>query len=148
MIQKGLSKSLDTGIQWIPSPGEFCEWCKPCAEDYGLPSKESAFTEARNESAKALEFRRWSHDVVRIAASNTGYHELKTLADNSPRYRDVSKAFCAEYDSLANRFMSGETFTVPATHRIEMVKVDHNDPRHKKAGESVIGSLKGMFDDV
>lgn len=148
MMQRGLVKARAKGSQWIPSPGEFCAWCKPCAEDYGLPSSELAFIEARNESAKAAEFRKWSHEVVRLAAGATGYHDLKTLIDTSARYREIKKMFCEQYDALVHRVMNGETFTVPASHRIEHVEPDYSDPKHNAEGEKVMGRLMGMFNEL
>jgi hypothetical protein len=78
-LQIGLKKARALGKPWIPSIGEFIEWCKPTLKDYGLPEPFEAFKEA---CKNAYDFKyncnpSWSHQAVYDAASRTGLLELE-----------------------------------------------------------------------
>jgi hypothetical protein len=82
-LQIGLKKARALGRPWIPSIGEFIEWCKPTLKDYGLPEPNDAFREAcRNGyDLKYNSNPSWSHQAVFHAASETGFFDLEKNKD-------------------------------------------------------------------
>lgn len=142
-----MKKARATGKPFLPSPGEFCEWCLPTSEDIGLPSLEDAFNEARRESGKGCQIRQWSHQAVYKAASETGFYDLKTLADNNSLYKDTKRRFTTNYKELVKRVMDGEVLEVPPENRISAPKKTTRTNKSLEAGESTLNNLKGMFDD-
>jgi len=141
-----MKKARAAGKPWLPSPGEFCEWCKPTAEDYGLPSLESAFKHARSECGKSVQIRRWKHQAVYLASSATGTYDLKSLADNDKNFKYVKARFTEEYNLLVERVIDGEVLEVPPEHRVEATKPWGRVQESKHAGEKSLSNLKNMFD--
>ncbi len=145
MVKAGMAKARATREPWLPSPGQFCEWCRPSAEDLGLPPLERAFTEARMELSKHSSYRKWSHKAVYLAASAVGIFELKTLADNSPQYRDIKARFSTEYAKIAEKVKSGEIIEVPKENRIAKQPVISDTPESRIASEKAVSNiLRGL----
>ena len=45
-LQIGLKKARHHPKSWVPTAGEFIQWCKPTLKDYGLPEPFEAYREA------------------------------------------------------------------------------------------------------
>lgn len=142
-----MAKARATREPWLPSPGQFCEWCQISAEDLGLPSVEKAFNEARVELHKHPTYRKWSHQAVYFAASAVGVFDLKSLEDKSSSYREVKARFAAEYASIVEKVKAGEIMEVPEGRRIEKQKPAFDTPAAITAGATAISNILGAFDE-
>jgi len=65
-LERGLRKCRQSTNRFMPSVGEFISWCKPSAEELGLPSLLSAFEEAVKNARyeKDKHYQSWSHRAV------------------------------------------------------------------------------------
>lgn len=146
-INRGLSKARRSQKPWLPGPGEFCSWCQTSLEDYGLLSADAAFDQARMQVGKPAQWRQWAHEIVYLSAVETNFFDLKTLKDSDPNFRRVKERFSEIYQAYVARALSGETFSIPASHRIEAQAFNPSDPRHQKAGERALGNMLALFDE-
>lgn len=146
-INRGLSKARKLAKPWLPNPGEFCQWCKPGLEDYGLPGAAVAFDDARNQAGKPPGYRHWLHEAVYLAAVDTGFFDLKSVANNSGNYQSVKARFEEKYSAYVQRVIDGEQLSVPEDQRITHQATDRNNPRHKRAGEKTLSRLRGFLDE-
>lgn len=147
MVKVGMVKARAVREPWLPSPGQFCEWCKPSAQDLGLPSIEQAFNEARIELSKHSGYRKWSHPAVYFAAASVGIFELKSLGDKSGQYKEIRSRFAAAYNEEIERVKSGETVEIPEENRIEDRPGPTDTPRVKAAGSTALANIMGMYDE-
>lgn len=129
-IQIGLKKARLYGKPWVPSIGEFIEWCKPTLKDYGLPEPFEAFKEAcRN--AHDIKFNvqcNWAHQAVYHAASLAGMYEL----DKN------QKAFFAYYERACQTVFDGGTLK-------DIPKLIPNMPQEKKCPVMAKNALQDML---
>lgn len=96
---------------------------------------------------KPAQWRRWGHEIVYLAAVETNFFDLKTLKDGDANFKQIKDRFTEIYESYVDRVLAGETFSIPESHRIEQKPIDYTSPRHKRAGEKSLESLKFLFDD-
>lgn len=75
-LKKGLSKCRLAPSPFIPSPGQFIEWCKVEPEDIGAPSIRFAYDEACTNSRAYETKKNWSHPTVKHAAVAVGSMRL------------------------------------------------------------------------
>lgn len=79
-IDFGMTQVRKQPGDFIPSPGQFIEWCKPTPEMLGLPSLAIAHREAcRNAHPGMAGQGKWSHDAVWHAAKECGFESLNKL---------------------------------------------------------------------
>ncbi|MFL1475418.1 replication protein P [Pseudomonas grimontii] len=79
-IEFGMIKARKQVSDFIPSPGQFIEWCKPTPEMLGLPPLAVAHREAvRNAHPSMAGQGRWSHDAVWHTAKECGFESLNKL---------------------------------------------------------------------
>lgn len=79
-IEFGMIKARKQVSDFIPSPGQFIEWCKPSPEMLGLPSLAAAHREAvRNAHPSMAGQGKWSHDAVWHTAKECGFESLNKL---------------------------------------------------------------------
>jgi hypothetical protein len=147
MINHGMAKVRAMNSPWLPSPGEFCEWCKPSVEDYGLPSIEDAFNEARTEVGKHASLRKWSHDAVYLASVDTSFFDLKNLSDKSFQYKEVKARFSENYTKIVKRVQSGEVIKIKKENRIEQQPAISDTPQSKAAANSAVTNIMGLWND-
>ena len=148
MIERGLSRQRAKPGSFLPSIADFVEDCKPKAEDFGLKSNLEAFEEARIESGKSPEIRKWSHQIVYLAAHRTSINDLATVGnDNKQFLKYVQDKFNHQYDELTKEVIKGEVFEVKESNRIEQVKEDWRKPRHRKAGEKALTNLMSLVNE-
>ena len=146
MIAMGMKRARANGKPFLPAPGEFCEWCQPTPEDYGMPSPFDAFQEAMKKAGQHQSMRdTWSHNAVYLAAANTGFYELKKTGESDQRYRDIKKAFEAHYKRSSDKVIRGGILSVPPEHRVEVQKPIVT-ASSKSIGDSALNKLMGMFE--
>jgi len=79
-IDFGMTQVRKQSGDFIPSPGQFIEWCKPTPEMLGLPSLAVAHREAcRNAHPGMAGQGKWSHDAVWHTAKECGFESLNKL---------------------------------------------------------------------
>lgn len=99
-IKIGLDKARKSTNPFVPSVGQFCEWCKPCLEDYGLLPAEQALRIWVNRQSK-------SHPAIYAAAQATGSWALKSM-----NHQDLLKLFTRNYEISCARVMAGEDLSI------------------------------------
>lgn len=144
LINRGLAKARGEAKPWLPGPGEFCQWCLPSAQDYGLPSAQEAFDDCRKQVGKPAAYRHWKHEIVYLTAAEFGFFELKTLQDNDKSINSKFKSFERIYQSYVDQVIAGKKFSVPPENRIENHKIKITN-RDKDAGSNSIKNLKDMW---
>lgn len=100
----GMAQARKQSGDFIPSPGQFIEWCKPSPEMLGLPPLAKAHREAcRNAHPGMAGQGNWSHDAVWHAAKECGFESLNRLAS------DLSlKLFERNYAIAIRRILAGQ----------------------------------------
>lgn len=79
-IDFGMAQVRKQPGDFIPSPGQFTEWCKPTPEMLGLPPLATAHREAcRNAHPSMAGQGQWSHDAVWHTAKECGFESLNKL---------------------------------------------------------------------
>lgn len=79
-INFGMTQVRKQPGDFIPSPGQFIEWCKPTPEMLGLPPLAAAHREAcRNAHPGMAGQGKWSHDAVWHTAKECGFESLNKL---------------------------------------------------------------------
>jgi hypothetical protein len=104
-IRMGMIRAKDfTDFFSLPA---FRELCRVTAEDLGLLGPKQAYIEACN---KPLPWERqtWSSPAVYRAAVETGRFQLHTMTE-----RECYPLFKANYETMCDRVMNGETLDVP-----------------------------------
>ncbi|TYO83344.1 Replication protein P [Pseudomonas sp. CK-NBRI-02] len=103
-LQFGLMHCRQSVMPFIPSPGEFIQWCQPSPEMLGLPTLGAAFREACRNAHPAMAGQgKWSHDAVWHAAKESGFENLNKLPEDAS-----SKLFERNYTIAVRRLMAGE----------------------------------------
>lgn len=101
-IAAGLRKARAEGGDFWPSPSTFVAWCKPSAEDFGLPDQRAAFREAIDNAGR-IDGRRWTHAAVYHAANQVGLYDLAQMTADK-----AEKAFLAAYAATCKAVIAGE----------------------------------------
>jgi hypothetical protein len=79
-IDFGMTQARKQPGDFIPSPGQFMEWCKPTPEMLGLPVLAAAHREAcRNAHPCMAGKGKWSHEAVWHTAGECGFESLNKL---------------------------------------------------------------------
>ncbi|MGX4726136.1 replication protein P [Pseudomonas corrugata] len=79
-IDFGMAQVRKHPGDFIPSPGQFIEWCKPTPEMIGLPPLAAAHREAcRNAHPSMAGQGQWSHGAVWHTAKECGFESLNKL---------------------------------------------------------------------
>lgn len=142
MIQVGLRKMRAHSKPFLPSPGEFCEACKPTSEDMGLPSPEQAYQLARTEVGKAPDMRTWPYAIAKTAKGLE--YELKGAQNGTSIERDLRTTFINKYRKIVDGIVATGVMPIDDPAR----QIEKQKP--VKAGEHVanesLSNLKGMFE--
>lgn len=91
---------------WPPTIAEFLKLCQPDPESLGLPPVNKAYQEASQNSHRWAQHH-WSHDIVLMAARNTGFRLLRSEPERTSR-----PLFEKHYRALIERIAGGETIEV------------------------------------
>lgn len=120
MINHGLMKMRQGGNDFLPNPGKFATWCRPSAEDLGLPSLESAYNEACVQAGRSPQARRYSHPAVYEASCGASFFVMR----GNPKETNSRNIFKTEYDKVCQRVLGGEILTLPKDVRLEEKRPD------------------------
>ena len=103
-IRQAMARVATRHPDWPPSLPQFVACCTPQPEDYGAPSAEAAWSEAR---AHALEptSHAWSHDAVRLAGRRIGWGDIHRATGGYAE--EVKRAFRQEYARTAEAMATG-----------------------------------------
>ena len=141
-VQAGLKKARSSGETFLPSVGQFVNWCKPTAEDFGMPEVQAAYREScRNAShiqGNAAQWAKWSHDAVHVAAKATGYFDLVGRPE-----RETFPLFKRNYEIVLRRVMQGEDLSaeIPKALPAKATSIPTEAPKAK----ANIAALKAML---
>ena len=109
---KALSKN---GSAFPPSYAEFLGLCQQqTLSENGFLNPDDAYRHASRESGKHRNNREWHDTLVYKAASEVGIMELAS----EPRNKIINR-FESAYRELFKRYLTGERFSFPKSHRIE-----------------------------
>lgn len=101
-IAIGLKRARAEGGEFWPSPSTFVVWCKPTAEELGLPDQRKAFKEAIDNAGR-IEHRQWTHAAVYHAANQVGLCDLSVMTKER-----AEMAFAAAYAATCKAVMEGK----------------------------------------
>ena len=132
----GFAKSRQWRKPFLPSVGEFCEWCKPSLADFGLPEPDKAFTEASHKVRFASESN-WSHPAVYLAAIDVGSWSFSNM-----KASDVLKLFERSYAITAKRVMNGEDLSAEIPKALP-AKI--NVPTGQLKSQNHVAQLKALL---
>lgn len=120
-IERGIRRSISSKSVFLPSAGQFAEWCRLTPEELGLPSAHHAWVELCHRKAK----KPYSHPVL-LAIANDRRCDIynwrllvleKGLALFTPIYREY-----------VERVAKGEVFVQPV-----MIERDNEPKRFDRA---------------
>lgn len=94
VIRHALAKVVVKHPDWPPTLPQFLSCCLPQPEDYGAPSVESAWNEARNNAMQASSHG-WSHDAVVFVGRKIGWGEIHRATGGYAV--ELQRRFKAEY---------------------------------------------------
>jgi len=106
-IKLGLQRARASKSPYWPAAGVFVDWCKPSAEDLGMPIQEEAYREAINNLGN-FATAKWSHAAVYEAVLATSWHVLRSFNEREARTR-----FYKHYAILVKRVINGEKINIP-----------------------------------
>ncbi|KHE13046.1 hypothetical protein OI71_21790 [Aeromonas hydrophila] len=131
-LQRGMRVARSKPHPWIPSTGEFIQWCQVTPESLGLPTLDTALVEVRT--------RRFTHPAVELAAKATSW-ELQTLSLDA--YRPV---FEQAYVQLLRRAVAGEDLGAEVRKGLPTrEQIQHSPEYYQKTGLRGVESLKALF---
>jgi hypothetical protein len=129
-LQIGLKKARSHPKSWVPTVGEFIEWCKPTMQDYGLPEPQMAFREAC-KNGYDLKYNAdvtWSHPAVYHAGCETGWFEIEKL----------EKLFLANYEMACRIVFEGGALR-------DLPKLIPIQPKERSSPETAKRCLSELF---
>lgn len=89
---------------WPPTLPQFMACCTPQPKDYGAPSAEAAWHEARSHAMQATSHQ-WSHDAVRLTGRRIGWGDIHRATDGYAK--EVKKDFLIEYGKAVEAMAGG-----------------------------------------
>ena len=139
-VGHGMRKARASKKPFWPAVGEFVSWCKPSAEEIGLPPLAGAYREAANyRQGKEL-----SHPAVYVALREVGIWEMRTLEE-----RVSWKLFRTAYETICQRIVDGEEIDVEIPKALptpESVPLTAEQIEQKKqAGITAIAELRKIM---
>ncbi|MCX4026982.1 replication protein P [Spartinivicinus marinus] len=103
-LRLGFDKARSIDDKYFPDPGTFIKWCTPQPEDLGLPEPATAYHEACKHAHELTPSKaKWSHQAVYEAAKQTGFFELKSMAE-----KHILPVFTRNYDIITKKILKGE----------------------------------------
>lgn len=130
-IKLGLKRCRHKKHAFMPSVGQFIEWCKPTPEDLGLPSPEDAYKIALLMNREFDGYRPSSEAialVVRDAIAAIGSERFRHMTESEAR-----SAFFNAYPMSADLYAQGRLQNVD-----RRLKDDSAETREKIKKESVV----------
>ena len=131
-IRYGIERCRAHGNPFMPSVGEFLNWCRPTPENMGLPSVERAYLQACAASHPAADSSRL-HPAVWHAACETGLYLLARQPESKSR-----PAFERAYALTIEMIIRGE----PLREIPKALPSAPTLPRNFEAGNAALANLK------
>lgn len=131
-ISYGIERCRANGNPFMPSVGEFLNWCRPTPENMGLPSVERAYLQACAASHPAADSSRL-HPAVWHAACETGLYLLARQPESKSR-----PAFERAYALTIEMIIRGE----PLREIPKALPSAPTLPRNFEAGNAALANLK------
>lgn len=131
-IRYGIERCRASGTPFMPSAGQFLEWCKPTPENMGLPSADRAYLQACSASHPAADASRL-HPAVWHAACEAGLYVLARQPESKSR-----PVFLRAYAMTLEMIVRGESLRpMPAPPERQLPKLVNLD-----AGRAALAGLK------
>ncbi|MGM0614756.1 MAG: hypothetical protein ACQES7_04255 [Pseudomonadota bacterium] len=107
---------------WPPTLPQFLACCAPQPEDFGAPSVEAAWHEARNHAMQAGSHA-WSHDAVVVTGRKIGWGDIHRASGEFAR--ELKRTFKAEYARTVDALAQGQPLlehdaAKPPSHAAEL----------------------------
>ncbi|WP_158138680.1 replication protein P [Vibrio metschnikovii] len=137
-IKAGLRKARSSGSPHMPSVGQFMSWCRPSAEDLGLPSIERAF--AMIGMMRYPDMRQRIPDVVQAAFNQIQHWDLTHLTE-----KDLFPIFKSHYQKLIEKVSRGEDISSLCPRALpadKVTKTQGEKDQERLNGLSTIQSLR------
>lgn len=137
-IKAGLRKARASGSPHMPSVGQFMSWCRPSAEDLGLPSIEQAF--AMIGMMRYSDTRQKMPDVVQAAFNQIQHWDLTHLTE-----KELFPLFKSHYQKLVEKASLGDDISVlcpKALPENAVTKTQEQKEQERINGLSMIQRLK------
>ncbi|AUO22506.1 replication protein P [Pseudomonas sp. NC02] len=93
----GFQQARKSSSPFLPNVGQFVAWCKPTAEDMGLPHEADAWIQALQG--------KYSHPAVRIAAEATSTFDLRSARADD---KALKQRFERNYAIVMRRAQTGQ----------------------------------------
>lgn len=142
-INAGLSKCRAHNSPYLPSIGQFIEWCRVAAQDaQGLPSESEAMSAVVRELGRPKELRQWGnhHPSVFMAYSQRQSYDWKNY-----NYTDLKKAFSETWDQIKKIANTGFDFS-SALPKPEDVRAPVTaGPIDRESGAKKTAEILSMF---
>lgn len=140
IINVAIEKIRGSGVRFIPTPGEFINFCKQDPKSLGLPSHSDAYDEALRRSRPYTSNEKWSHAVVYNAYKITSSAALQRQG-NYIEERKVKELFFSNYDLIIKSFLNDEELdSVP----ILIENTFDSNTEVTSAGVSALSALRKM----
>ncbi|NLD14485.1 MAG: Replication protein P [Gammaproteobacteria bacterium] len=137
-IRFGVEQCRQSGRPFMPSVGEFIQWCQPSPQAMGCPTVEQAYLQACALAHPAAD-RENAHPAVWHAASEVGLYELANLPTDRSR-----PMFERAYGMTLDMLVKGQPLrsipkALPAT-----VHVQASPERARSALDEIRTKLRGV----
>jgi hypothetical protein len=145
-IQHGLNKCYLMTKPYVPNPGEFVEWCKPSAEDLGLPDVHKAF-EICVFLNQAYSNNNHNHiatnTVLKHVIKQIGASKLRTLSE-----KEGYKLFGHYYTVACREYVEGIIQDIlPAIEQKKEPPAD-NSPRDRRGFKERMAEYQQRLDEA
>lgn len=131
-IKFAVERCRSESSPFMPSSGQFLQWCRPTPEMLGAPSNDIAYLQACSASHPSSE-RKDLHPAVYHAATETGLFLLLNQPESKSR-----PMFDRAYDMTIGMLAKGEILReIP-----KALPNKPNKPKNLKAGRSALAELK------
>ncbi|AUL97467.1 replication protein P [Vibrio vulnificus] len=131
-IKAGLRKARASGSPHMPSVGQFMTWCRPSAEDLGLPSVEQAFSMIG--LMRYQDTRQSVPDAVQAAFNQIQHWDLTHLTE-----KELFPIFKSHYQKLIEKVSRGEDISSLCPKALPTAKTTT-----KTQGEKELERLNGL----
>lgn len=131
-IRYGMERCRASGSPFMPSVGQFLDWCRPTPENMGLPSVDRAYLQACAASHPAADTSAL-HPAVWHAACEAGLYMLAHQPENKSR-----PVFERAYAITVRLVAEGE----PLREIPKGLPAKATLPRNLKAGNDALANLK------
>lgn len=134
-IRYGIEQCRKLETPFAPSSGEFIAMSRPTPEMLGLPPLGDALHEAVSNAHPAMTATAtWSHPAVYHAATEVGFHDLRSLGSDA-----VRRLFERSYTMAARAVFRGEPLRVMPKALPEEVSI-----RTPKVGRDALKSIRAQ----